>query len=147
MPSLMQLAAEHPFLQGLTPDHLKFVVDCAVEENFPAGHNLLTEGDAANQFYLICTGKVALGTFVPGRGLTTIQTLENGELIGWSWLVPPYQWRFSALTISAVHTITLDANKLREQCDHNPDFGYEFTKRVLLVMGQRLTATRMRLED
>ena len=147
MASLEQLLAEHPFLEGMRSDHLQLVAEYAHQAAFKSGEHLLRENEEASEFYLIIHGKVALGTFIPGRGITTIQTLEDGELVGWSWLVPPYRWRFSALSISPVQTIALNGGKLREKCRQNHEFGFELTKRLVAVVGQRLTATRKRLED
>lgn len=146
MESLKQTLSEHPFLQGLKPAHLDFIASCATVRQFNAGEYLLSEGQEANEFYLILQGKVALGTFVPGRGFTTIQTLNHNEMVGWSWMIPPHQWRFSALVIMSTQAVALDGRRLREQCEAEPEFGYEILKRVALVIGQRLTATRMRLE-
>ena len=146
MESLKQVLSEHPFLQGLKPAHLDFIAECASERQFNAGEYILCEGKEADEFYLILQGKVALGSFISGRGFTTIQTLNHNEIVGWSWLIPPHKWRFSALVIMTTQTIVFDGKRLREQCEADPDFGYELLKRVSQIIGQRLTATRMRLE-
>jgi CRP-like cAMP-binding protein len=125
MESLKQILSEQPFLQGLKPAHLDFIAECATEKQFSAGEYMLSEGGEANEFYLILQGKIALGTFVSGRGFTTIQTLNHNEMVGWSWLIPPYKWRFSALVIMSTQAIALDGKRLREHCEANPEFGYE----------------------
>jgi CRP-like cAMP-binding protein len=146
MTSLKEILANHPFLQGIHPDYIACIAECAVMKKFEAGQYMLREQEEANEFYLILHGKVALGTFISGRGFTTIQTLSQGEIVGWSWLISPYQWRFDALVILPTEAIALDAKKLREQCEANHDFGYVLVKQVARVIGERLTATRMRLE-
>jgi len=146
MESLKQLLSEHPFLQGFKPAYLDFITECATEKRFSAGEYMLREGDEADEFYLILQGKVALGSFVTARGFTTIQTMNHHEMVGWSWLIPPYRWRFSVLVIMSTQAIALDGKRLREHCEADPEFGYELLKRVSLVIGQRLTATRMHLE-
>jgi CRP-like cAMP-binding protein len=146
MEKLDQALARHPFLQGLGLDYLQDIAACASEVAFEAGQYLLREKEDANEFYLILEGKVALGSFVAGRGFTTIQTLEGGEIVGWSWLVPPYRWRFDALAILPVRAIALDGKYLRERCEADHEFGYQLIKRVAQVIGERLTATRLRLE-
>jgi CRP/FNR family transcriptional regulator, cyclic AMP receptor protein len=98
-----------------------------------------------NYFYLIGQGTVALGTNVPERGFTTLQVLGAGEVLGLSWLIPPYRWHFSALVVIPVLAIALDATQLREKCEADHEFGYAFMKRLAIVMGQRLKATRIRL--
>lgn len=146
METLEQILAEHPFLKGLPSSHLHFVAECASKVEFDSETHLFHEGKAADQFYLIQKGQVALGTFIPGRGFIIIQTLDKGEIVGWSWLVPSYEWRFDARTITPVQAIVIDGKRLRERCEADHDFGYEILKRLALVIGQRLTATRLRLE-
>jgi CRP-like cAMP-binding protein len=82
---------------------------------------------------------------VSGRGFTTLQTLGEGEILGLSWLIPPYRWHFSALVIIPTLVMALDAKRLRQKCQSDHDFGYEFLKQLALVVGQRLKATRLRL--
>mgnify|MGYP002624557631 CR=1 FL=1 len=88
---------------------------------------------------------MALGTFVVGRGFTTIQTLGAGELLGWSWLIPPYHWHFNAMVVENVSVLEFDGQRIRQKCDADHDFGYELLKRVALTIGRRLRATRTRL--
>ena len=140
-----KILREHPFLQDLARDYLQFMAECAVEKYFDAGEYILREGEAANHLYLIGQGKVALGTFIAGRGFTTIDTLDDGKVLGWSWLIPPYHWHFDALTIIPTLVVTLDGQRLRDRCEADHDFGYELLKRLALIIGQRLRATRLRL--
>jgi CRP-like cAMP-binding protein len=143
--SYEQILAEHPFLQDFAPHHLQFMAGCASECNFAAGQYILREGEAATHLYLIGQGKVALGTMTPGRGFTTLEVLEDGEPLGWSWLIPPYHWHFTALTILPTWVIALDGKCLREKCEADHDFGYELLKRLALILGQRLRMTRKQL--
>jgi CRP-like cAMP-binding protein len=114
---------------------------CASEPRFDAGQYILCEGEAATHLYLIGQGKVALGTITPGRGFTTLEILEDGDPLGWSWLIPPYHWHFTALTILPTWVIALDGKCLREKCEADHDFGYELLKRLALILGQRLRMT------
>jgi CRP-like cAMP-binding protein len=136
-----QILGEHPFLQDLAPRHLQFMAGCASEPRFDAGQYILREGEAATHLYLIGQGKVALGTITPGRGFTTLEILEDGDPLGWSWLIPPYHWHFTALTILPTWVIALDGKCLREKCEADHDFGYELLKRLALILGQRLRMT------
>jgi CRP/FNR family transcriptional regulator, cyclic AMP receptor protein len=140
-----QTLAEHPFLRNLTPPHLQFMAAYAAELYFDAGSSILREGDAATHLYLIDRGKVALGTFIPGRGFTTLEVLEDGEALGWSWLIPPYHWHFTAMTILPTWVIAMDGKRLREQGEADHDFGYELLKRLALILGQRLRMARKQL--
>jgi CRP-like cAMP-binding protein len=108
---------------------------------------LFREGEPANQFYLIREGNVALEVYAPGRGQVVLQTIGAGELIGWSWLIPPYKWCVDGRAIAFVHTIALDGKCLRGKCDENPRLGYELLKRVAGVFAERLLAARLQLLD
>jgi CRP/FNR family transcriptional regulator, cyclic AMP receptor protein len=147
MRTLEQLIADHPFWKGLDPHYFPLLNECASEERFGLQQQIFQEGSDANRFYLIHAGRVALETFVPGRGVVTIQTIGAGEALGWSWLFPPYRWHFSARSIDATAVATLDGRALREKAKENHDFGYDITMRIAQVMLQRLQATRMQLLD
>lgn len=135
-----------PFTEGYKPDHLELLAKYGTKVEFSSGSYILNEGEPANQFYFILQGRVALGTFISGRGFTTIQTLGDKEIVGWSWLIPPHQWRFSALVILPTQAIQFDGQKLREECEADHSFGYIMLQRMALVLGQRLEETRKRLE-
>ena len=147
MRTLEQLIADHPFWKGLNPHYFPLLNECASEERFGLQQQIFQEGSDANHFYLIHAGRVALETFVPGRGVVTIQTIGAGEVLGWSWLFPPYRWHFSARSIDATAVVAFDARALREKAEENHDFGYDITTRIAQVMLQRLQATRMQLLD
>lgn len=144
--SLERMLADHPFLKDLKPEHLQFMIECASEVYFNAGDPILYEGKEADRLYLILQGTVALGTFIPGRGLVTIETLDDGKVLGWSWLIPPHHWHFNAVAIMPVRAVAFDGKRLREKCETEPDFGYELLKRLAFVVGERLRMTRRRLE-
>jgi signal-transduction protein with cAMP-binding, CBS, and nucleotidyltransferase domain len=137
METLAPLLAEHPFLKGMTPAHIATIVGCARNERFERGQFLFREGEDANHFYIVRQGKVAVEVGAPPRGAVTILTVAEGEILGWSWLIPPYRWR----------AITLDGRCLRQKCEDDHDLGYELLKRFADVVGQRLDATRMQLLD
>ncbi|MBE7556087.1 MAG: cyclic nucleotide-binding domain-containing protein [Anaerolineales bacterium] len=118
---------------------------CASELHFGAGQYILQEGEAAEHLYLINQGKVALGTITPSRGFTTIETLEDGDPLGWSWFIPPYHWHFTALAILPTSLIALDGKRLRGKCEIDHDFGYELVKRLAQILGHRLRMTRKQL--
>jgi len=147
MQTLEPVLAEHPFFQGLAPEYLRVLVGCASNVRFEAGQQIFREGEEANEFYLIRHGKVALEVYVPGRGSITIQTLGVGEILGWSWLVPPYQWRFDARAVELTRAIALDGKCLRTKCEDDPRLGFALLKRFAHVMTERLQATRLQLLD
>ncbi len=145
METLERIIAEHPFFIGLDEGFTNLMVSCASNVRFKAGSYILKEGDPANTFYLIREGKVAVEVLAPQRKPIIISTLSVGEILGWSWLLPPFQSKFHARAVDDVHAIALDGKCLRTKCEENHDLGYEVVKRFALIMEQRLEATRLQL--
>lgn len=144
---LKTILSQHPFLHGLSPEHMETIVGCASNVRFPEGTNLINEGEIANTFFLIRTGRVALQTEIPGRGSIRIQTIGPGEVLGWSWLISPYRWHFGGIAVAETRAIALDGECLRTKCELDKAFGYEMLKRLAIVMERRLEATRVQLLD
>lgn len=145
--SLERFIAEHKFFAGMRPEHIALLVGCASNVRFGAGAYLFREGGDANDFYLIRHGRVALEVFAPQRQPLVVGTVEEGDVLGWSWLVPPHVWRFHGRAIETTVAIALDGRCLRAKCDEHTDLGYELLKRFTGIMVQRLEATRLQLID
>ncbi len=145
--TLEPILAEHPFFKGLEEKYLQLVTGCASNVKFQAGETIFHQGEEANHFYLIRHGQVALEIFAPQRGSLTIQTLDEGDILGWSWLIPPYHWHFDARAVELVRAISLDGKCLREKCEADHGLGYELLKRFAHIIGQRLDATIIQLLD
>jgi CRP/FNR family transcriptional regulator, cyclic AMP receptor protein len=137
--------ATHPFLHGMTPDQLDTLANAARDVSFPARHRLFEDGGLATHFWLIRSGHVSLDLHVPGEGPVVIETIGMGELLGWSWLFPPYRWAFGAIAVTAVEAFEFDAPDVRECCSADPELGSELNQRVARVLAKRLQATRIRL--
>ncbi len=147
MKTLDELVAESPIFAGLSPENLELIAGCAVNTGFKAGEYLFRENDPADSFYLVRHGRVTLEMFVPGRGSVTIDTVEEGDVVGWSWLFPPYRWHFDARALDLVRAVAFDGACLRGKCAEDHSLGYELMKRFGQVMTERLQATRIRLLD
>jgi CRP/FNR family transcriptional regulator, cyclic AMP receptor protein len=137
--------ATHPFLHGMSGDQLRVLAGAASDVMFPARHRIFEDGGTANRFWLIQSGHVSLDLHVPGEGPVVIETIGMGELLGWSWLFPPYKWAFGAVAATAVQAFEFHAPTVREACASDPDLGYELQQRVARVLAKRLQATRIRL--
>jgi CRP-like cAMP-binding protein len=145
--TLEPILAQHPFFQDIEPVYLQLMAGCAANVRFAAGADLFREGGAADQFYLIRHGRVALQVFIPGQGRMTNETIEAGEVLGWSWLFPPHRWHFDAQALELTRAIAFDGTCLRAKCDEDHDLGYMLMQRFAQVMMQRLQATRLQLLD
>ena len=147
METLQRILAEHPFFKDLETPYLQLLAECASNVRFNAGEVIFREGEAADLFYLIRHGKVAVEMYAPNRGPVIIQTLGEGELLGWSWLIEPYRWRFEARAVELTRAIALDGECLRLKCEEDHSLGYELMKRIAHVIEHRLQATRLQLLD
>jgi CRP/FNR family transcriptional regulator, cyclic AMP receptor protein len=137
--------AAHPFLHGMSRDHLAVLAEAASDVVFPARQRLFEDGGHAARFWLIQSGCVCLDLHVPGLGPVTIETIGLGELLGWSWLFPPYQWAFGAVAVGPVEAFQFDARAVRARCASDQEFGYELTRRLAGIVANRLQATRIQL--
>lgn len=147
MQTLEPILAQHPFLKGLKSEYIKLIVGCASNVRFNAGQYLFHEGEEANQFYMIREGKVAVEIQAAERGSITVQTIGEGDVLGWSWLIPPYHWRFDARAVEPTRAIALDGKCLRTKSEEEHDLGYELLKRFSAIIAERLEATRLQLMD
>jgi CRP/FNR family transcriptional regulator, cyclic AMP receptor protein len=137
--------AAHPFLHGMSPDHLAMLARAASDVTFPAGHRFFDDGGHATCFWLVQSGHVTVDVDVPGQGRVPIDTIGMGQLVGWSWLFPPFIWAFGAVAANPVESFEFDARTVRAWCASDPALGYEVTWRVAEVLTRRLKSTRSRL--
>ena len=147
METLERILAEHSFFAGLESYYTNLLVGCAANVRFDAGNYIFKEGEEANEFYIIRAGKVALEISAPQRKPIILATLGEGEILGWSWLLPPYHWKFHARAVEDTRAIALDGKCLRTKCEQNHDLGYELLKRFSQIIDRRLDATRFQLLD
>lgn len=147
MDSLATVISEQPLLAGLAPASLATIRDCAREVPFATGSYLFREGSPADQFYLLRSGRIGLEMSAPGKRRITFLTIHPGEIVGLSWLVPPYQWHFDARALEPVVAVAFDARCLRGHCDADHDLGYQLMVRFMPVMLERLQAARLQLLD
>jgi CRP/FNR family transcriptional regulator, cyclic AMP receptor protein len=141
------LLGKHPWLAGLTPRRIEQVSRFAREVRLPAGQVLFSEGEHADRFWLIWEGRIALTLELPGRGTVLIETLGPGDCLGWSWLFPPYRWRFGAVTVHTARMVEIEGPPVRALCDEDADLSAAIHRRVSAIAVERLQATRLRLLD
>ena len=137
--------ALHPFLAGMNPTQLALLNDCAIGVHFRKGQTVLREGELANRFYLIESGKVVLESGEKSGDPLIIETISAGDLLGWSWMFPPYVWNFTARAAEPTDAIFFYGTILREDCERDPTLGYELFKRMAPVMLRRLQAARQKM--
>ena len=147
MENLESIIEEHPFFQGMRKEHLDLLVGCATNVRYEPGKYILREGEEAHQFFLIRYGRAALELATPNKGPMIIETLSEGDILGWSWLVPPYQWHYDARAVELTRMIALDGRCLRRKIESDHDLGYEVLRRFSEIMVRRFQNTRLQLMD
>lgn len=147
MESLERLLAEHAFLRDLSPEHIAFLTGCARNVRHEAGAYLIREGEDAGAMYLLREGRVALEIASPGRETAVVETLGPGDVLGWSWLFPPYRWHLDGRAVEPVRALAFDGACLRAKMESDPALGYRIATRLLYQTHQRLERLRLQQLD
>ena len=147
MEDLGRILVRHPVFEGLAQEHVDLLVGCAKNVRFGTDAYVFREGQQADAFWLIREGSVALELHVPGMPALIVDTLHAGEVLGWSWLIPPHRWHNDARAVTPVRALGLDGACLRGKCDDDPELGYELMRRFAQIVADRLEATRLQLLD
>jgi len=138
---------QHPFLAGMTDSQIELLVGCASNVKFNIGDYVSREGQPAKRFFFVRHGRLALELMTHDRGPMVIETLTEGDVLGWSWLFPPHVWHFDVKAVELTRAIAMDGECLRNKCEEDHELGYEIMKRFSHVMVNRLSATRLQLLD
>lgn len=131
---------DHPFLKTMPPEHLEHLLVNAQEVEFQSGEIICRAGEPANRLYLIDSGRVAIKA--DAQDGKNVQMLGAGEVLGWSWLFPPFSWHFSAQAMEPTKCLVLDGGHLLVTAEENPKFGYYLMRRISQILVGRLQATR-----
>lgn len=141
--NLAALIANHRVFQGLAPQYIELLANTAMLKDFAPGEYLLNEGDPANRFYVILDGGVAIESGAGKR--VRVQEIGADDVLGWSWLFPPYYWHFDARATKPTRAIFFYGTWLRENCERDHEFGYEMLVRFMPILVERLQAARKHL--
>ncbi len=145
MEPLEQLLAEHPFFQGLAPQHLSRLAQCAEVRQFAANQFLFREGEEVKEFFLVRHGQVAMEIFTARRGPITVQTRQHGDILGWIGLPPPYRWNFDARAMVITRTIAIRVDCLFQLCEADHELGYTLLKRYMRAMAEYYKSLKLQL--
>jgi CRP/FNR family cyclic AMP-dependent transcriptional regulator len=132
-----------PFLAGLSSSQIDTLASFSTAARYNAQQRLFKSDTDAEKFYIIRDGKVGVEIPAVAGEPLRLQTLGNGGILGWSWLIPPYHWLFDARALTGSDIIAVDGVKLREHFEQDNALGYQLIKRFLVLMAERLNASRM----
>ncbi len=147
MKEINELLDEIDVLSDLDADYRELVAGCGSNVVFSDGERLMAVGDSATTFFALRRGSVAIELAATSGPPLLIETLEAGQVVGWSWLFEPYVNQFDVRARGDVGAIAFDGACLRGKCDDNHDLGYELMGRFAHLITHRLQATRVRLLD
>lgn len=147
MEKIETIINKFPFFRGMDKAHLEKIAQVAAPVTLAPGKIICEDGQKADKFYLLMNGRVVVELYSPERGDLLIQTLNTGDILGWSWLVPPYQWRFNARVLAKTHAIVFNGERLRTLFGKNRELGYELQKRFLMIIAARLESASIQLMD
>lgn len=147
MKEMAELLRKHPFVEGLDDGIVDFIAGCSRNVVFKANEIIFRQGESADWFYLIRRGAVAMEVYATGKGPITFLTVHDGEILGSTWLLPPYRWAYDGRAVEVTRAIAFDAACLREKCEADHHVGYELFKRFLPPLVERLQEARMQSLD
>ncbi|MCI0454101.1 MAG: cyclic nucleotide-binding domain-containing protein [Candidatus Dadabacteria bacterium] len=148
MQKLKTVLSKNQLFKGLDKRYLQLIVDCASDVHFNSGDIIFHEGEEANQFHIIREGRVALEVVLAsGREPIIIQVIGEGDILGWSWLFPPYRRHFDARAVTNTKAIAIDGKYLRTKCEKDHHLGYELMKRFTILIEKRLRGMRLQNPD
>lgn len=146
--SMKSFIQEHPVFKGMDAASTDWLASCAQAVTCRAGDFLLRSGKPADHLFLIVRGRVSIEAPPVGdKGAIIIQTLADGDTVGWSWMLPPYTWNLDARALETVEAVTIDAVKLRARLETDASMAAKLYRRFSEVMLQRIHAMRKQLYE
>ncbi len=147
MEGLESIIRKHPFFQGMSDEHIALLSGCTQNIRFKKESFIFKEGDPADIFFCIRAGRVALEFHTPHKGAIRYDYRKAGDVLGWSWLVPPYRWYSDARVVDEVRALAFDGACLRGKWEQDPGLGFQMYKRFVPLMHRALEATHLQLMD
>ena len=138
---LSGMFTSHHFLHGLEERHRLLLASGARPFKAGPGQLLLRQGQEADAFYLIQSGQVALSVTTPRGEEVPIQNVRPGEVVGWSWVVPPHRWQYNGRAVQEVQGIAFNAQWLHDLHERDNSLGYHLLRQLVTAMAERMAAT------
>ena len=147
MPSTADYLAAHDFFSALNEDYIKLLSEFVTERQVAKGEVLFQQGKIADKFYLVRKGQVSVQVPALVGPPLELQILGDNQILGWSWLIPPYRWNFLARATEDTELLEFDGRAILARCEKDPKFGYELLKRFTALMSERLNVARQKMMD
>ena len=108
---------------------------------------LFLQGENADKFYVVRSGRISLQMPAIMGPTLEIQHVDEDQVLGWSWLISPYQWNFQTKAEEDSELLQFDGVAILARCEQEPKFGYELLKKFAGLMSVRLNAARQKMMD
>jgi CRP/FNR family transcriptional regulator, cyclic AMP receptor protein len=116
-------------------------------KDYPAGTTVVQEGEPCRSLGVILGGRIALRLALPGIGEQTILTIDEGDLFGWSALLPEAIATSTGVTLVPTNALVFERDELMATMARDCDMAAAVYARVLVAVTRRLQATRLQLLD
>ncbi len=137
----------HTTFSNLDPAHIEILVQHSQERSFVVGDMLFRQMDLAEHFYILLDGSIKVQVPAIMGPALVVQTLEASDILGWSWLIPPYKWTFEARAELDSRVLVFDGRALLQHCETDNNFGYTLMKIFAGLMSERLHSARLKMMD
>jgi CRP/FNR family cyclic AMP-dependent transcriptional regulator len=140
-----EILRRYPYFAGIREESLKQLAMIAEEKRIPAATRIFNESDPADKLSVIVRGEVHVQYLMGNGELRTVDTLVDGDILGWSAMIAPYKMTAHCTTTKDTDLVRLDARKLRDLCDQDPRLGYQLTMEIARLLAHRLEGARVQL--
>ncbi len=154
-----ELLRRYPFFAGFNREQIDDLARVAKEEAVKAGHQFVYEGKRLTNFYLVLEGRVGIIIMVPDREIeqsltrqitnnlitqdVTVSTVGEGEVFGWSAIVPPNLSTANVKALTSCRVLVFNYQELRPIIDQDCCFGHLLTMKVAQIIRDRLRDKRV----
>jgi CRP-like cAMP-binding protein len=146
-PSITEYLSAHEFFSEFSDDVLKFLCECSSTREIKKGQILFLQGENADKFYVVRSGRISIQMPAIMGPTLEIQSVDEDQVLGWSWLISPYQWNFQTKAEEDSELLQFDGVAILARCEQEPKFGYELLKKFAGLMSVRLNAARQKMMD
>jgi CRP-like cAMP-binding protein len=146
-PSTTEYLSTHEFFSEFSDDDLNFLCECSSTCDIKMGQILFLQGQNADKFYVVRSGRIAIQMPAIMGPTLQIQALDKDHILGWSWLISPYKWNFQTKAEEDSVLLQFDGAAILTRCEQEPKFGYELLKRFAALMSEGLNAARQKMMD
>ena len=145
--SITEYLSAHEFFSEFRDDDLKFLCECSSMREIKKGQILFLQGEHADKFYIVRSGRISIQMPAIMGPTLEIQAVEEDQVLGWSWLISPYQWNFQTKAEDDSELLQFDGAAILAQCELDPKLGFELVKKFAALMSVGLNAARLKMMD